>query len=484
MSSDKNMMQQFAGLVAQLALAGNDVEKVREIGVVREGARLVLPAEASIPEMIRALQTQYESEEQVISLSYEMPASPWDVGVALERALQENTGLAQQMGDARYLECDTGVGESRRIPWGSFKLATMGGGVITPDVAMRADGVMATVIHARVKRKYESRLNAVMESVRHYATTDSIHRGKSFCVEFRDRDGDLMPLPKITFYKPTRDVPMFRRSLTDAIDRNILAPMRAWRDLVAAGESLKRGVLLAGRYGTGKTLLASHISRTAEIAGWTFIYLRESGDLPLAMRLATRYEPCVIFAEDVDRVAGGEARTDEVNTILNQLDGIDSKSSRIMVVLTSNHPERLNPAMRRPGRIDVALEVLPPDAATAAGLVRYYGGDSVLPGDDMADAGKALAGQIPARIREAVQRARYESLRRTGSWGAPITSADVEAAADELQGESDLFKSGSANAEEKAVLPAMAGAFTVAGAALRKAVAAQSGNGHDADSVN
>jgi transitional endoplasmic reticulum ATPase len=274
--------------------------------------------------------------------------------------------------------------------------------------------------------------------MRHHAASDSIHRGKAFSIRFLDDDGDRLQIPTPKFFALNAEEPLFRRDLEQAIERNVFVPLRHTSDLKDMGENLKRGVLFAGNYGTGKTLLASYVAREAIANGWTFIYVKNSAELPYALRYAQRYQPVVVFAEDVDRVAGLE-RTESVNNLLNQLDGVDSKSAQIMTILTSNHMEKVNAAMRRPGRIDLIMQVLPPDAETVERMVRHFSRHGLESNADLTGIGKVLEGLAPAYVKEAVGRARLEALRRTGDKDSLISGEDLEAVAKEVRAEKDMF---------------------------------------------
>jgi SpoVK/Ycf46/Vps4 family AAA+-type ATPase len=168
-------------------------------------------------------------------------------------------------------------------------------------------------------------------------------------------------------------------------------------------------------------------------SGWTFIYLDRVGALDEALRFARLYMPAVIFAEDIDRAVSGDERTVELDDVLNSIDGIEAKNSEIMVVLTTNHVEKINRAMLRPGRLDAVISVTPPDAEAAEKLIRLYARD-LLPNEvDVSSAAKTLAGSIPAVIREVVERSKLYAISRTGSNDFTLSSEDIEYAGLSMQ---------------------------------------------------
>lgn len=221
---------------------------------------------------------------------------------------------------------------------------------------------------------------------------------------------------------------IFSADLQREIDTNIMAPIRFPDAVRAAGTPLKRGVLMAGRYGVGKTLLSANVAKEATENGWTFLYCEDVRELPDALQFATAYQPCVIFAEDVDRVTAGD-RTSELDEILNQIDGIGTKGAEILTILTTNAVEKIHPAMLRPGRIDVPLFVDPPDPDAVIQLVRMYGRDLIGEGEDLSEVGAVLQGRIPAVIREVVERSKLENISRTKGKGGKVSAEDITAAA-------------------------------------------------------
>ena len=89
-----------------------------------------------------------------------------------------------------------------------------------------------------------------------------------------------------------------------------------------------------------------------------------------------------------------------------------SKKSEIMTILTTNFAEKLNPVILRPGRLDAVISLRAPSDAAVQRLLRAYAG-KLLPEDaDVSKAGRELSGQIPASIRECVERAKLGMIGR------------------------------------------------------------------------
>lgn len=437
MPKDGDVKTQLLQELAKILKSGDQTYAAE---TVRIGDKIIVPEGAHLPDVIRALELQHRHEEQNTHIKVKIPVPPWDGAVALTKAIEQHLGVVLQkegMHGASQIDVEVELGKTVSVPWGRFELPGMEEAEVITDTAME-NGRVIFMCHVICKRRYEPRVRRMLDAVREIATKESLHRGKAFSIVFYNEDGDSIDMPQPKFFEISDEQPIFRAELEAAIDRNIFVPIRHSKVLQEEGASLKRGILFVGDYGVGKTLLASLIAKEAIKYGWTFIYVKDSKELPDALRYAQQYQPVIVFAEDVDRVAV-QQRTDEVNELLNELDGVDSKSAMIMTILTSNHPDKINPAMLRPGRVDLPLEVLPPDKEAVIRMIKSFAGDMLADGVDLASVAEMLSGETPARVRETVKRARLESLRRTGR-KVKITAEDLLAVAKEVKREATLFK--------------------------------------------
>lgn len=126
----------------------------------------------------------------------------------------------------------------------------------------------------------------------------------------------------------------------------------------------RRGVLLHGPPGNGKTSTIRYIGAT--MSRVPAIVLRPAANFNTAMLDAVlqhwrRQAPAILIIEDLDWLL----QLVNVSAFLNQLDGIESKlSGGLLLIATTNHPEKLDPAINnRPGRFDVTIELPNPDAS-------------------------------------------------------------------------------------------------------------------------
>lgn len=416
------------------------------VDVKRIGDALILPATMTYDEGIETLQRLKKQDDEVVQKKYTFHTSPPEGAIALQLAIETVFGFSTLAGSPgwfgepnppQYIVVDTGVDQRREVPWGKFSLPGTRGEVVLETYAPRNEqGQYEFGFQSTMKRKWQDQLNKVVAKLEEILRDQPLYRGQAFRIKFRDGDGDLISFVQPKFMnldKIAVNQIVYTRELERSIEINLLTPIRHREAVKKAGVPSKRGLLFAGPYGTGKTLLALKTAITATQCGYTFIYVQDAYELADAVAFAQRYAPAVIFVEDIDRVLSGPRSTD-MDEILNVVDGIESKNKEIMLIATSNNVDSIHPAMKRAGRFDVILEVLPPDAEAVQRLVRVYA-DNLLPEDEnLESVGVALAGQIPAVIREVVERAKLACISRTA---APIkkgalTSQDVADAADSM----------------------------------------------------
>jgi transitional endoplasmic reticulum ATPase len=124
-----------------------------------------------------------------------------------------------------------------------------------------------------------------------------------------------------------------------------------------------------------------------------------------------------------------------VDGILNTLDGVGTKESEIITILTTNHVDNINKAMLRPGRLDAVLTVTPPDGPTAVKLARQYARGLLDDSNALELAGQEMAGMIPAVIREVVERSKLWAIGRAGGdlSKLALTADDLVGAAQGMQ---------------------------------------------------
>jgi transitional endoplasmic reticulum ATPase len=150
----------------------------------------------------------------------------------------------------------------------------------------------------------------------------------------------------------------------------------------------KRGVLMYGPYGTGKTLAAAVSMAEARAAGITVIQERQWSNLHNTMRLARDMQPCLVFCEDIDRL--------DSRSLTNILDDATLKHCAVSLVVTTNYPEKLDPALTRTGRLDISIGFELPERETRAHILAIN--DAPYFNDDIANATDNFTGSDLAEV--------------------------------------------------------------------------------------
>ena len=419
MSRQQAMIKDLAKAV-QRSLASEDAA-VNVVEIKHHEGQLLIPHGMSVRSAIELLERREEYLEEVVVVSQTFNVFPFDGANALAICLEEMFGWAAAEATPgffgstppRMITIEVGPGLTRKIPWGRFSLPGVDGFLQTG--VSRKHGRIVFTCHSEVKRNSEGTVQALYDRIGKYLNENSIYAGQAIKIRFRDDAGDLLEMPEPSFLPVehiSRDMLVYSKDVQDAIETNLFTPIERLADCKANDIPVKRGVLLGGPYGTGKTMAATVASRLAVDNGVTYLYVPHCDELADAIEFAKQYErsACVIFCEDIDRAITGE-RSVKMDDILNILDGIDTKGAQIITVLTTNHLEDINPAMLRPGRLDAIIDVTAPDAEAVQRLVRLYGKGAVSESEDLTEVGQIMQGFIPAVIAEVVKRAKLAQLR-------------------------------------------------------------------------
>lgn len=214
--------------------------------------------------------------------------------------------------------------------------------------------------------------------------------------------------------------------------------VRQHRDaLREAGQHLKRGMLLFGPPGTGKTHTTRYVVQQMDGATVLMLSGQSLHLVGAVTQLARDLQPAVVVLEDVDLVAEergfGPGPNPVLFTLLDAMDGAAADAD-IVFLLTTNRPDLLEPALAaRPGRVDVAVEIALPDEEARGRLLDLYGGSVQLEltDEDRAAVVSRTEGVTASFVKELVRRAVLESVEETGRVGA-VTGTHLTRALDDL----------------------------------------------------
>nr|WCZ58453.1 26S proteasome AAA-ATPase subunit RPT4b [Andalucia godoyi] len=157
---------------------------------------------------------------------------------------------------------------------------------------------------------------------------------------------------------------------------------------VRVGIKAPKGVLLYGPPGTGKTLLARAVARSMNANFLKVVssavvdkYIGESARIIREMfGYAKDHQPCIIFMDEIDAIGGrrfseGTSSDREIQRtlmeLLNQLDGFDVLG-QVKVIMATNRPDVLDPALLRPGRLDRKIEIPLPNEQGRLEIIKIH----------------------------------------------------------------------------------------------------------------
>lgn len=425
---------------------------------------LTIPNGMPIQEAINLLERRKEYLEEEVDIRETFDVFPWDGAHAIDIVLTRKFGWSAATATPgmfgpnppKLISIEVGPGTYKQVPWGAFSLPGVAG--LLHCSAGHKNGRITFSLVAHVQRKDEATIREIFELTRQELRVNSIYRGQAIKVRFTDDNGDDLEMPEPRFMDTSdthEEMVIYSKDVQQSVRTNLFTPITRVADCIANEIPVKRGVILGGPYGTGKTLAAMVAAKLAVDNGITFVYVGHADELAKAIEFAKQYQSpaCVVFCEDIDRAMDGE-RTVEMDDILNIIDGIDTKSAHIITVLTTNHLENINPAMLRPGRLDAVIEVTPPDADAVVGLVRLYGGGAIDPSADLNAVGKVLQGQIPAVIAEVVKRAKLHQLglQKPGTRVEKLSAEALVASAKSMTSQIELLRKQSEPKEKPATL--------------------------------
>jgi AAA+ superfamily predicted ATPase len=229
-----------------------------------------------------------------------------------------------------------------------------------------------------------------------------------------------------------------------------LAPLRNPELRRMYGKSLRGGLLLYGPPGCGKTFLARAVAGELG-ARFLAVTLADVLDMWLGssernlrdlFAEARRAAPCVLFLDEIDalghkrsqlRASAGQRGT--VNQLLSELDGVNQGNEGVFVLAATNHPWDVDSALRRPGRLDRMLLVLPPDLPAREAILHYHLRDRPVAGVNVRDLAKRTEDYSGADLAHLCETAAERALLDSARIGKPrpIGPRDFDAALAEVR---------------------------------------------------
>ena len=233
------------------------------------------------------------------------------------------------------------------------------------------------------------------------------------------------------------------------LEASFLAPMRNPELRRLYGKSLRGGLLLYGPPGTGKTFIARAIAGEMG-AGFLSVTISDildpyignsEANLHNVFQQARDHAPCVLFLDELDAIgmkrslSRNSSMRSTVNQLLEELDGVGSNNEGVYLLAATNAPWDIDPALRRPGRLDRTLLVLPPDEPARAAILHTHLRERPVEGIDLQALARVTDGLTGADLSHVCDSAAEKALMDSVRTGRPrlMNMQDMDAALKEVR---------------------------------------------------
>lgn len=224
--------------------------------------------------------------------------------------------------------------------------------------------------------------------------------------------------------------------------REVLDQLSSAKKYASQGVKAPRGILLTGAPGVGKTMFAKalanlHNAKFLYATGADFVELYVGTGARRARALfkeARADSPAVIFIDEIDALGARDQwgmdseRLSTINQMLSEMDGM-IENGQVLVIGATNHPEKLDPALLRPGRFDKKIHIPNPDLPTREGILRKHLSDSGMdPALDLRAFALRSQGMSGAELKNWAAEAKNLALRESSGDSARVSASHLERA--------------------------------------------------------
>lgn len=461
LSQEEQLKQDMLYQLAQLggrAIGEDDLEF---------GDKFVVPRmyKDDINAAIEYLVKYRDMMEEETTFSRTFPYKPWDGACAVESSFYKYFGTkgvarASFFERPQMVSVPVGVNDVRQVMWGKINVPIFRG-VMRLGSTQDRDGNMVFNVAVAAAKKYEGAVEGLFKIIRDELDTNSIYRGKAV-------DGGEMPA-FLDLTNVSIENLVFNEVTLLQLEANIWTPIRMPQIVKKQGVSTKRTILLEGPWGTGKSEAGRVTAAICTEQGRTFIMCNpKDNNVFEVLDMAAMYQPATVFIEDID-VLASQGDADQVQQYLDKFDGLAAKGKDIMVVMTTNHKEKIHKGMLRPGRLDAVVHIGSLDrVATETLFKKLFNGNlgdvdwdqvyEAVQGDD--PEGKITGKNTsftPAFIVESAAKIKlYQTAREKGEPTGNYDTLDFLSAIDEMRAHHNLHS----HAGEGVPTPTLDRAFT------------------------
>ena len=416
------------------ALMQQDGQLVDETGIYFEGNKRVIPlAFKDDPlDYVSDLHSAILALEEGTQVQRRLAYRPWDVAVVMENIFRDYFGmsLASIAGSGQTIPVTLDHKDTTMsVPWGRFSVGFLKGTLRLGSDIDEKQGLI-TVITITLPLKNKPAAESFLDMVTKEMSTRSIYRGKAISGGEQPDFMDYLALDPASV--------IYTDQVFAELNAHIWSRIRNRGELTEDGIDFKRAVLVFGPWGTGKTLVGDLTARICVENDVTYIYGRTGDSLAALMQLARQYQPAVVFVEDADTIPAGNDK--QLAQLLELFDGLDAKHNDVMVVMTTNHVERIPAGMLRPGRLDHIIQIEHMDDVAREKFVRAFLPTGLVdPNLDMGPINEAMQGYVAAYVKAAVQNAIwYARSDNDGKRPTVVTTQNIVHAANGLRAQYNL----------------------------------------------
>jgi hypothetical protein len=379
---------------------------------VQRGVDAYLAARHSEPDWFGAAGMGHRPHEDMLSL-INLPAQFSPVRIVGPSAVRVRSAGDLRVGAASYGTAPVGPDENTEVV--TFGLVTSTAPDGTPVViGIRDESRFGPPFFSlEILAADQAAATATRDEIERLMRVHDVFRGQVLSFTASEHHGNelvtFLPRPSIA----AQDV-VLPEGVLENIERHIIGVAEWSRDLLEAGQHLKRGLLLHGPPGTGKTHTIRYL--TGRLTGSTIILLtgRSIRFIDQAAALARRLQPSMVVLEDVDLVATDRDFTQDGNpllfSLLDAMDGVGADAD-VTFALTTNRADILETALAdRPGRVDLAIEIPRPDPRCRRRLLQVYARGLALDAD-LDEVVGGSEGVTASFIKELIRRSVLVSLR-------------------------------------------------------------------------
>ena len=378
---------------------------------VQRGVDAYLTARHSDPDWFGAAGLGHRPHEDMLSL-VNTPAHA-AVRVMAGRGVRVGSADDLRVGAASYGTAPVGPEENTEVVTFGLVTATAPGGAPVVIGIRDESRFGPPFCNLEILAPDQVAATAARDEIERLMRVHDVFRGQVLSFTASEHHGNelvtFLPRPAIA----AQDV-VLPEGMLDNIERHIIGIAEWSRDLLEAGQHLKRGLLLHGPPGTGKTHTIRYL--TGRLTSSTIILLtgRSIRFIDQAAALARRLQPSMVVLEDVDLVATDRDFAQDGNpllfSLLDAMDGVGADAD-VTFALTTNRANILETALAdRPGRVDLAIEIPRPDARCRRRLLQVYARDLAVDAD-LDEVVTDSEGVTASFIKELIRRTVLVSLR-------------------------------------------------------------------------